>query len=107
MRVPALLTTTSPHADWMRTRVECDVSVSLSLAIEFRGQDVDRLNRRRLGQQFRRLGHQRSRNLTRQVSLPTGIVRKRVEDPERRRSELEREPDRGGRFRLSEWQRAL
>src|SRR6185436_11039880 len=65
-------------------------------------QDVDFLDRGWLRKEVRGLGHERCRHLAGQVSLPARFVRERVEDAERRGTELNAEPRDRGRLLLDE-----
>ena len=67
------------------------------------GQDIDTLDRRLLREEVRCLLHQRCGNGTAQVSLPSWLAGKRVEDSERRRTETQGEPHDG--FRLLQGKR--
>src|SRR6185295_3021416 len=65
---------------------------------QFRRQHVHLLDRRRLREELASLGHQCGGDAAGQVGLASGLVGEGVEDAERARSELDREP--GGRRRL-------
>ena len=70
----------------------------------FSGRDLDRLDRRRAGEQFRRLGHQGLRDRAGEMRLAAGFVVEGVEHAEGRRRQAQREPDRRGGFLAREGQ---
>src|SRR5258708_36439737 len=70
-------------------------------------QHIDRLDRRRLRQELGRLRHQRRGNLTSEMRLSSGLVGEGVENPERRWSDLEGEPDGRGCLGVGERQGTL
>jgi hypothetical protein len=58
---------------------------------ELRGEDLHRLDGRRLREQFRSLRHERGSDLTGQMRLPTRFVGERIKDSECGRAQFQRD----------------